>query len=873
MAAHTKSRGVKPFAMPLRFEWFAELMTSEPLVVDRKDDGKLFTGCGYTGFELVRIVEHNAANDIATGCLSRAYSNVSYATMKTFDYDSGDVTFPALVSRLEELGHECLIYETFSNTPDHPRLRLVMPLAVPVVMPDHQARSLWKAKYCAVAKQLGGTIDRACSDPNRLSYVPMHQPGQTIRFKYIAAKPLDYNAIEVEPLKVRKPSKRVQFDEDTDLGEVQAALEHISADCGRDEWLSVIFALHSEFGDDARDLAEQWSGTCPERFDEADFHRSWDGADPDRGTTIATLWYLAQQNGFRRKPKLNSVSPDREIFAVGSAPPVEHAEQCAKMLVEHNRHEPTLFSMKGELIRVRSDGGLKMMQNGDVAHDIERHVAEWWKGGEKSGCFIGTPPNIAAMARAELIDRVPTLDRIVETPFFDAYGNLVAVRGYHEQSRTFYAPSDDLEVALPAEIPTRGQLQEAVDTLREPLDEFPYTDEAAYAHTIAMILQPIVREMISGPTPAYMIHKPTRGTGASLLVDAVSLINSGSPAPIESEKKEDEEWRKMLTASLLSGASMILIDNVHRFLDCAAIPAFITADAWSDRKLGSSEKVSLANKATLVFTGNNPQWSDEIDRRLLSIRLDAKSANPEHGRDFRIKNLKEWIRERRSKLVSAALLIVQSWIASGRQIGPEKPLASFESYTKVMSGILRNAGITGFLGDKTEAKPSLEPLNVFVEVMWTRFGETGAIVGKLEFDAKPVDYDAHEPKTLVELLLAIEGHCDFGFTAQAQTRWGNNLGRALTKGVDRVFALAGGVQVRLRKRKTNTGAEYALEAVGAPRPLSQPFRLLEPRMALLPVLPVLAFSDEATGMPATVASGDLVAGVETIIPLFQGQVG
>ena len=73
--------------------------------------------------------------------------------------------------------------------------------------------------------------------------------------------------------------------------------------------------------------------------------------------------------------------------------------------------------------------------------------------------------------------------------------------------------------------------------------------------------------MIDGPTPLHLIEKPTPGTGATLMVDAVATIVTGGGVSVMVEGRDDEEWRKRITAKLRQVPSLILIDNLRRQLD------------------------------------------------------------------------------------------------------------------------------------------------------------------------------------------------------------------------------------------------------------------------------------------------------------------
>ena len=94
------------------------------------------------------------------------------------------------------------------------------------------------------------------------------------------------------------------------------------------------------------------------------------------------------------------------------------------------------------------------------------------------------------------------------------------------------------------------------------------------------------------------------------------------------EGRDEEEWRKRITAKLRGSPALILIDNLRHELNSGTVAAAITSVAWEDRILGKSETVRLPVRNTWVATGNNPALSDEIARRTVRIRLDAKIDKP-----------------------------------------------------------------------------------------------------------------------------------------------------------------------------------------------------------------------------------------------------
>ncbi len=99
------------------------------------------------------------------------------------------------------------------------------------------------------------------------------------------------------------------------------------------------------------------------------------------------------------------------------------------------------------------------------------------------------------------------------------------------------------------------------------------------------MLLPFGRGLIAGPTPLHLIHKPTPGTGATLLAQLTGLVGTGRSPPAMTEGRDEDEWRKRLHAKLTSGAGTVVLDNVRRRIDTGQLAAALTADEWEDRTL------------------------------------------------------------------------------------------------------------------------------------------------------------------------------------------------------------------------------------------------------------------------------------------------
>ena len=73
----------------------------------------------------------------------------------------------------------------------------------------------------------------------------------------------------------------------------------------------------------------------------------------------------------------------------------------------------------------------------------------------------------------------------------------------------------------------------------------------------------------------HALTAPAAGTGKSLLVDLVSILLTGQPAPVISAEIDDAEFEKRLGACLMAGDPIISLDNCVKPLDhalCSARP-------------------------------------------------------------------------------------------------------------------------------------------------------------------------------------------------------------------------------------------------------------------------------------------------------------
>jgi hypothetical protein len=176
-----------------------------------------------------------------------------------------------------------------------------------------------------------------------------------------------------------------------------------------------------------------------------------------------------------------------------------------------------------------------------------------------------------------------------------------------------------------------------------------------------------------------------------------------------------------------------------------------------------------------IATGNNPEFSNEMARRLVRIRLDAHVERPWQRAGFRHPDLMIWVRANRVRLVAACLTICQAWLAAGRPRGA-RTIGSYENWAQVLGGVLDVAGVEGFLGNLDEMLEASDGEGAvwrsFVSAWWDRFGT--AEVGTND---------------LYETALSCEPPLPLGSGNDRSQR--TRLGKALGRLRDRIFQFDG----------------------------------------------------------------------------------
>lgn len=376
-------------------------------------------------------------------------------------------------------------------------------------------------------------------------------------------------------------------------------------------------------------------------------------------------------------------------------------------------------------------------------------------------------PLVAHFNGSDSID-LPVLDRIVAVPVYDSEGNLHVTNGYNPDTKC-YLHTDDEFNEVP-DNPTDEEVEEAKYLFNSwVLSNFPFSDQftgeeihtialhdldkeghrlrnpergkSSYAHVMAMILQPFVKNIIEGPTPMYFIDKSAPGSGAGYLASVPSFIATGELPSPQVVSQSEEELSKAITSSIKQRNEIIFLDNVNHKMDSPSLASALTSGIWSGRDLGKTQMLRLAVHNLWLIAGNNVSFSDELMRRNVPIRIDANTPRPAEDRlpsSYKIKNFQNWLKNNRPLMVEACHVMINNWISQDMPLFTGVPLQSFEDWSDVMGGILEANGIEGFLENRENylgAKNEDDSQdNSFVQRIFESFGVGTSFTAKEVFD-------------------------------------------------------------------------------------------------------------------------------------------
>lgn len=346
----------------------------------------------------------------------------------------------------------------------------------------------------------------------------------------------------------------------------------------------------------------------------------------------------------------------------------------------------------------RPDGAVIIATLSDVAlvETLTRHARfAKWDGRADKFVPCDCPAEVARMILANKGHgwTVPRLRAVISAPTLRPDKTVLSTPGY-DASTGLLLVGDRLWRQVP-DSPSKRDALNALDVLVEPIDKFPFVDNADRAAALALLITSVMRPCLR-TVPMFTITAPTAGTGKSLLVDIAAILATGRKAAVVTPTQDEAELEKRIGAAALAGDQIISIDNVTHILRSDQLCQLLTQEEVQVRVLGASKNVRIPSTALICATGNNLSIHGDLNRRTVRIGLDAKCERPDERRFDR--DATSLALRKRAELVAAALTIVRAYLSAGAP-SQASPMGSFEDWSDTVRSALIWLGMGDCRGD------------------------------------------------------------------------------------------------------------------------------------------------------------------------------
>jgi len=367
--------------------------------------------------------------------------------------------------------------------------------------------------------------------------------------------------------------------------------------------------------------------------------------------------------------------------------------------------------------------------------------------------------------------KVPRLLGVATFPVPLADGTILQQPGYDAASGLYLG--DGLGMAPIPEKPAGKQVTEAREfLLGKFLHDFPWMSDADRANALAMLLTPLLREIIGNLCPFFYITAPERGSGKTLLANLANILYNPGQS-MRTLPAREEEIHKTITSALRGASPVIVFDNIPQdmTLKSPALAAVLTMRHWTYRILGGHRDGTSLNDRMWVATGTNVSLGGDFAQRSVRIAMDYGKPNPDLRKGFAIPEIEAWTAQHRGDVLRLLLILIRSWQLAGATLDTQQVMRGYTPWARTLGGILAFHQIPGFLANRDEIIGQDEDdaeMTCFLRMLKSRYGGRGVTTREILTDAaadrdladalpSTIDGGKHTPKSLGKLLSGHEG--------------------------------------------------------------------------------------------------------------------
>jgi len=491
----------------------------------------------------------------------------------------------------------------------------------------------------------------------------------------------------------RKTDKLVELDkkvvqrflddhtDDNDANKVVSALEYIDPS-SENVWREVMMALKATWGEDAWELADEWSAHGG-GYDERENDKRWESFDddPDSGITLGTIFHYAKENGWQFHDKKAVILPTRsnsafcrKVYEIIAPKNMLFLQGGDAVCIERVDAQPQIIAVdaiKGIRLFEQYIQFLKMVVNKDgdtnyIPVPLSEHNAKLLVKGIQPG-------------------ELPELKGITRCPPLVATANgtglTIAGHGYIPETGWFNASDDEMPDV---------SLAEAIESVRWLYGEFDFSTPGdrsralVYPIGIALKLSGLLHggfvPLDFGSANAQQSGKGTRQRITSALFGHRMEIITQSESHIGGTAES-------FKAACLAGKPFIQLDNFDNY-SCREMEAFLTGETVMMRAAyGRSRSVDPSNFFVCI-SSNGLAARKDLAERTWFIRIEKKPEGYQF-RPYKEGGIVAHVAKDQPYFLACIYSIIREWWRRGRKKTDETG-HSFREFTQVCDWIAQN---------------------------------------------------------------------------------------------------------------------------------------------------------------------------------------
>lgn len=405
---------------------------------------------------------------------------------------------------------------------------------------------------------------------------------------------------------------------------LRSALNFLSSDCDYNIWIVIVWAIASTGLNSAMEIAREWSMLSTDRYNDEAFEKVWSSYDPDKGITLGTLLYHAEQAGWVYESSSKFKYDDEGDILNG------------KSYAQKYRDKQIFIYESGAMLCFNEDRGwenappyeAEMCAKG-IVNDLKSDAAESFKRDPNSGetkrklkhaSISSQEPKIRAMITMAKSEPGMTISQSK----FDADSQLIGMQNgiYNLKLGQLLKPSSNILVSM----------RTAVD--HDPEARCPlfmnFLDIVQPNRGVQKLLQQLVGIFLSGETglQKLVILYGHGANGKSTFIEVIYWLlgDYGHRIPTEilmQHQRNPQGPSPDIVA--LKGKRMVFCNEVEegKRLDDARVKEFTGGDSLTGRHMYAKHSITFTPTHKLVMVGNHkPVISDMSHgmwRRILLI--------------------------------------------------------------------------------------------------------------------------------------------------------------------------------------------------------------------------------------------------------------